>query len=93
MEATEIIQSDMHIKILKVIKIWRHKSIYGPLKVLNVGLQDCLGPQSTIQEVTIIYGPGPSTTDPGHKVQKTSNWSFGPPVTPAKLGSRGPNWS
>ncbi|MBW0490343.1 hypothetical protein O181_030058 [Austropuccinia psidii MF-1] len=96
MEAKGIIQSDMHIKIVKVIRIWGHKSIYGPLKVLNVGLQDYLGPQSTSQDllsssgdVTVLHGPGPSPMVPGHNVQKTSNWSCGPPVTPEKLGSGG----
>ncbi|MBW0461461.1 hypothetical protein O181_001176 [Austropuccinia psidii MF-1] len=68
MEAKGIIHSDMHIRIVKVIKIWYYKSIYGRLNVLNVGLQDCFGPQSTIQdlssnsgEVTILHGPGPSS--------------------------------
>ncbi|MBW0470265.1 hypothetical protein O181_009980 [Austropuccinia psidii MF-1] len=92
MKAKEVIQSDMHIKNLKVIKIFGHTSIYDSLKVLNVGLQGFHGPQSTSQdlpfnsgEVTILYGPRPPSMDPVHKVQKASIWSFGLPGTLEKL--------
>ncbi|MBW0546814.1 hypothetical protein O181_086529 [Austropuccinia psidii MF-1] len=92
----------MQIKILKVIKIWGHNSIYGAFKVLNVGLQGCLGPQSTSQdlpfnsgEVILLDGPGPPSMEPGWKVQKASIWTTwnpriiaprGTPIAPMDCG-------
>ncbi|MBW0569707.1 hypothetical protein O181_109422 [Austropuccinia psidii MF-1] len=57
----------------KSSRSWGHNSFYGLLKVLNMGLQGPLGPQSTIQdlpfssgEVTFLDGPGPPSMGPGH---------------------------
>ncbi|MBW0491085.1 hypothetical protein O181_030800 [Austropuccinia psidii MF-1] len=74
MEEKSIFQSDMHIKIVELIQILGHKSIYGPLNVLNVG------PQSKSQylpskfgKVTVLHGLGPPSMGPSHKVQNPLN--------------------
>ncbi|MBW0555633.1 hypothetical protein O181_095348 [Austropuccinia psidii MF-1] len=77
----------MHMKILKGIKIWGQNSIHCLLKVPNVGLQDCLGPQSTRRdlpfrsgEFTLLYGLRPLSMG-----SKAPILSLRPPATPEKL--------
>ncbi|MBW0479999.1 hypothetical protein O181_019714 [Austropuccinia psidii MF-1] len=81
----EVIPSDMHNKILKFIKIWSHNSIYGILKVLSLGLKDCLRTQSTSKDlcfnsgdVTLLHGPGTPSMSPGHKIQRPTSGSLEP---------------
>ncbi|MBW0484315.1 hypothetical protein O181_024030 [Austropuccinia psidii MF-1] len=42
--------------ILCTLRVEGHNSIYGPLKVLNVGLQGPLGPHSSIQNLPSTLG-------------------------------------
>ncbi|MBW0507083.1 hypothetical protein O181_046798 [Austropuccinia psidii MF-1] len=78
------------------MNIWGHKSVYGLLKVLNVGLQDFLEPQSTSQDLPFSSGKAIffMALDHPQWVQAISSKCYlGSPVTPEKLGSGGPNWS
>ncbi|MBW0522916.1 hypothetical protein O181_062631 [Austropuccinia psidii MF-1] len=91
----EVIPSDIHNKILKVIKLWSHNSIYGILKVLNLGLQDCLTNQSTRKDlffssgdVTLLHGPGTPSMGPGHKIQRPTSGSL-KPLEPHKHWAQG----
>ncbi|MBW0557218.1 hypothetical protein O181_096933 [Austropuccinia psidii MF-1] len=89
----------MHIHPEGHRRFWGHNWIYGPLKVLNAGLQNCLGTQSTSQdppfnygESTLPYGPGPSSFGPGRMGQKGLERPYGPCGTPEPLVTGGTIW-
>ncbi|MBW0472088.1 hypothetical protein O181_011803 [Austropuccinia psidii MF-1] len=70
----------------KSSRVWGHNSLYGLLKVLNVG------PQSTNQdlpfssgEVTFLDGPGPLSMGPGH-IGKNCNMD---PLKPHQILGQG----
>ncbi|MBW0471301.1 hypothetical protein O181_011016 [Austropuccinia psidii MF-1] len=77
MEAKESFQSDLNIHPEGHQMFRGNNYIYGPLKVLNLGLHDYLRPKSTIQdpsfnsgEATLPYGPGPAALGPVHVGQR-----------------------
>ncbi|MBW0495372.1 hypothetical protein O181_035087 [Austropuccinia psidii MF-1] len=70
-------------------RVWGHSSFYGLPKVLDVGLQDPLGPQLTIQylpfssgEFRFLDGPGPLSMAQGHIGEKFTMGFFLDPWTP-----------
>ncbi|MBW0553103.1 hypothetical protein O181_092818 [Austropuccinia psidii MF-1] len=89
----------MQIKPEKLSKVWGHNSIHGPLKVLNVGLQGPLGPQSSINNlpfnsgrVHLLDGRGPLSMGPSHvggNWPKATFWVLGPPEAQENLGPGG----
>ncbi|MBW0469126.1 hypothetical protein O181_008841 [Austropuccinia psidii MF-1] len=70
-------------------RVWGNNSIYGSFKVLNVGLQGPLGPQSSIQDVPFNSGGGHPPDGPGPRpcrLKLAQGHIFGPldPLKPHK---------